>query len=680
MPPKIGHTQRFLGIDQDPSHSIDASVAAWKSTIKKYSETANASPLFKKRLQAQYNWNHFITRSGGSNGDHAYNEKGTATALGVAKREAVIDNLGREKLGSVSAEELHEWIGVRQVIMVQEIGVAVWDEMSADEQTRKEEELVQKIVNEIGKEQFDRLPAADQRRLTLFIWCGCCMHKDLNTFKAGCMQLAEVWDELKVPRPCLLANKANAQILRDIIDPGADTTQPMTDDQIAAFESTSRGGVKFLQIAAAIFANKDDKKGQGDRLVAHLSQWKKEESTERSKKKVDRFPALSKNRFGTFGEAASHIIKFLPFYQDQMAKIRWTKDKPGLTNIESNVNRALHDTPTLVELGAMALGYQSISHGYILLVRPPKEEDTNALDLGPLHQNVKDFILKLIDNPGSVIGPDAGELDGSLLAQGWADPMVVRSINRMHDKGNLPCLIRAFQEFLKGTLHCWERFTSEYAPGGLIDTASIEEKKSAWMAATNDVNEGALGSFRLMARNSPSLTLHQLNARLMWKRNNTYQFVKAVFTKEDRIYAMRCARVKDASKLTVKLQRELVEHDTKLADAAMEKQRLRQQRQQQRSDHLGGVTLLNDASQVSRIARVDLIDEQLDAMQHKFGLDDEIPLKSHRGKRADKEKLLVDSIRRFKARGWYPRVLIDEEVEQEAGEPDNREEVGSVGT
>jgi hypothetical protein len=41
-------------------------------------------------------------------------------------------------------------------------------------------------------------------------------------------------------------------------------------------------------------------------------------------------------------------------------------------------------------------------------------------------------------------------------------------------------------------------FTSEFAPGGLIDEATAEERELAWMPATNDENEGALGSFRVL--------------------------------------------------------------------------------------------------------------------------------------------------------------------------------------
>jgi len=39
--------------------------------------------------------------------------------------------------------------------------------------------------------------------------------------------------------------------------------------------------------------------------------------------------------------------------------------------------------------------------------------------------------------------------------------------------------------------------TSEFAPDGLIDQSMAEEKELAWMPATNDGNEGALGAFHI---------------------------------------------------------------------------------------------------------------------------------------------------------------------------------------
>jgi hypothetical protein len=64
-------------------------------------------------------------------------------------------------------------------------------------------------------------------------------------------------------------------------------------------------------------------------------------------------------------------------------------------------------------------------------------------------------------------------------------------------KPELPHLANVLVAFLKGALTTWKRFTTEFVPGGLIDEASAEQKDLAWMPATNDVNEGILGSYRV---------------------------------------------------------------------------------------------------------------------------------------------------------------------------------------
>jgi hypothetical protein len=117
---------------------------------------------------------------------------------------------------------------------------------------------------------------------------------------------------------------------------------------------------------------------------------------------------------------------------------------------------------------------------------------------------------------------------------------------------------------------------------------------------------------------------------------------------------MRAARARDASGLTARLQQQQVECDARLATAAIEKARIKRQRQMDRWAYLDRMVLISDISEVPKMRTVASIDDQLDAMQHKFGDDDKIPLKSHRGKRADKEKLLIEAIRRFQAKGFYP--------------------------
>ena len=60
----------------------------------------------------------------------------------------------------------------------------------------------------------------------------------------------------------------------------------------------------------------------------------------------------------------------------------------------------------------------------------------------------------------------------------------------------LPYLKELLIANFTGADETWTCFTSEFSPGGLIDAATTEERNLAWMPATNDENEGALGSFR----------------------------------------------------------------------------------------------------------------------------------------------------------------------------------------
>ena len=94
----------------------------------------------------------------------------------------------------------------------------------------------------------------------------------------------------------------------------------------------------------------------------------------------------------------------------------------------------------------------------------------------------------------------------------------------------------ALVAFFKGAKETWQRFTSEYAPGGLIDEATEEEKDRAWMPTTNDVNEGALGSFCVMIQRQPQLTLLQYNAQAMFNKNNTAELMDEKFSEKTHKY------------------------------------------------------------------------------------------------------------------------------------------------
>jgi len=121
----------------------------------------------------------------------------------------------------------------------------------------------------------------------------------------------------------------------------------------------------------------------------------------------------------------------------------------------------------------------------------------NMLDLGPLHSCVYDHMQKIIANPDILIGKNLDLSESYKIAtldsEKWQNPAVVQKIFDLMPI--LPHFCDLLIAFFKGAAETWECFTSEFAPGGLIDEATAEERELTWLPAANDENEGFLGSF-----------------------------------------------------------------------------------------------------------------------------------------------------------------------------------------
>ena len=98
---------------------------------------------------------------------------------------------------------------------------------------------------------------------------------------------------------------------------------------------------------------------------------------------------------------------------------------------------------------------------------------------------------KIIENPKILIGKDLDLCESYKMAtlngEKWQNPAVVKNIIDIIPTFLIP--------FFKGAAETWEHFTSEFAPGGLIDEVKAEERELAWLPAANGENEGLLGSF-----------------------------------------------------------------------------------------------------------------------------------------------------------------------------------------
>ena len=67
-------------------------------------------------------------------------------------------------------------------------------------------------------------------------------------------------------------------------------------------------------------------------------------------------------------------------------------------------------------------------------------------------------------------------------------------------------------------------------------------KNETLLSATNDENEGALGSFCKFIHQQPQLTMQAYNGLTMFFHNNTQLFIEAKFTTEDYRFLNKLAR------------------------------------------------------------------------------------------------------------------------------------------
>ncbi|KAJ8503071.1 hypothetical protein ONZ45_g11178 [Pleurotus djamor] len=601
---------RLVGVQQTTNHSSEASKASWLAELGEITKVYNSSPLAKRENKSM-DLSELACKLKGMNGDHASAEKCTAGYMADWKKEEAIRKLGEQSLEDIAPAEL----------------IALLDE---DEQARKDVMAANALVIEVGKAAFDKLSAEDQREITLFLWAGCCMHKEQNSFKGG---------------------ECSDDVLKRLENPSRSSGTPLSDEELAALEKSTRGGAKAASIAGALFNNKDDKKGQGDTYRTFFGA--------RYGKSVI-FPDTNNTRFGSHGEAAIVLIKY-----------HWT-------NLELNLANALEDVPTLTELCVLALYMLSVTFPYMRWIRGPGNNQINGLDLGPLHVKVRAHVQKIIDDPSILLRSDANFQYATLDGEPWEDSDGLKAIQELTPK--LPNIQPLLVKFFTGSLGTWIRFTSEYAPGGLIDGASDEERYDAWMPATNDVNEGALGSLRRYMREKPLTAIHQYNALATYRANDTQEWMDThLTTEEDYEYLAREARKIDESKLEKKRKAAQAEHDRLSAEAGRLKVEQQMQRAEAKKQRLANTILLTLAEEPKiheRSFTVAMIDEQLDLLRSFESKTDttRIPPKKDLKNKPLKIDALVSALRRYYSQG--PMVSEDghEDVEDRMADVEDEED------
>ncbi|KDQ12824.1 hypothetical protein BOTBODRAFT_176235 [Botryobasidium botryosum FD-172 SS1] len=520
--------QRFFGITQAANHQSDTQLQGWVDTVQEIHDTYNGSPGLGKSKPRD--WRVFTQMVKGISTDHAHDQKRLFRLFGDLKLNYEAELLGEESFQSADRlEDVYPILAEEIERCIEDAGgEEEWEALTVEERQERERHAYQCVCVRIGKERMNAMSPEERREIALFIWAGCCMHKELNAFKGGAAAMSAYWKAHGLAGPMKLLNIDNAAAAR--AGGGAARERAM-----AALQA---GGVKLASLAGAIFAHKDKKRGQQDTHLIHL---------EALFGQMKRFPDTSNGHYGLHGHAAAELIARLDFYHQFLELIRDVKETQGWTNIEWNVYDALHDLDTLTELVTMSIYTEHMSIPYMRFVRGSGE---NLLDLGEFHRRVFAHLTRLKTTPRVALPPTADYKTAVLDGKPWTCPDLFDAIARLAP--TLPHLEAVFVAFCEGAQETWGRFTEEYEEGGAIASASPPQRELAFMMPTNDHNEGALGSMRVFSRRAPSMTINQHNARAVYRKNNTAAFIRACLGKEDRKYLKRMARERDTSKRPAK--------------------------------------------------------------------------------------------------------------------------------
>ncbi|EGO29070.1 hypothetical protein SERLADRAFT_377420, partial [Serpula lacrymans var. lacrymans S7.9] len=128
--------------------------------------------------------------------------------------------------------------------------------------------------------------------------------------------------------------------------------------------------------------------------------------------------------------------------------------------------KALHCSKTMTEVAAIVLYGGTVLHPYSQMVWGPGTESINVLDLGPLHEELKQHLKLIFTNPKLIFGANVAPKTACFGGWPWCNPAAMAAAFKLASKiGHLrPITLALFQ----GALNKWKSFTTKFVPGGTI--------------------------------------------------------------------------------------------------------------------------------------------------------------------------------------------------------------------
>ncbi|OCB84856.1 hypothetical protein A7U60_g8077 [Sanghuangporus baumii] len=621
---------RFGNLRLAENHRSSTQVHGETEYMEEVVDLFNQSPLAVHESEPPLSTSFLAMKYHGTHGDHAEDQKAKHRLLASWKEEMTLRGMGAKYLNSLEVDERYtlvlENVTLRLTSPIHLFlktlpfnlawglgGLSVWESMNIEAQKEKELSMMNELTESLAHRTLGTLPKDKRRRLKMFVWTGCGMHKDLNAVKGGEAAMREEWKTHDIS-PVLFANKDNAAILElaeeedGLDDEDERSSRAATAAEKRAREVTKCGGFQIGRLTGSLVNDKDDKKD------------------------------TTNTRYSSYLDSAAETLAHHDLYTGFMKFIEFHKEKPGLNNLESNVQKGLNDPPTLTELACLALYREAVSVPYIRSIRGTSLEDVNGLELGPqlkkvrlysariycigtyssldCLQQVQAHIRKLIDDPQIILSPSSSPQEATLCGnEDWDRPDTISAIRVFIADDKLPKLKELFKAFLRGALQTWERFSAEFNDDGTIAALTEGERQLAWMPATNDANEGALGSYRVFARKNPNGSIKLFNSLFRYRRNGTETFIQEKLTDiEHHRFLMKRARVEDEMGQDRKRRREVAEAIVRESNEKQEKRTVFYQKRQARDEELRGLTIELNPETIQSMKGADL-KNQLDKLR-----------------------------------------------------------------
>ena len=291
---------RFLGLTSATDHTAETQLEGWKEMNAESHKMYNDSP---RGQQAPVNPRTMPSKLTAANTDHAADQKKLAQGTSDWKIESERIVRGEQEAKTWRAEDLMELLIDENVKKLDSVGgLAAFGALSSEEQATRNKAMLEQVCACVGQKSFDAMSPEQQRAANLFIWAGCCMHKELNAVKGGDVSMKAFWITAGLIPPVKLMNIDNAWAAAS----GSSAAKTNA-------ESVSQGGgTKLTSLAGAIFNHKDEKKGQADTYRIFF---------ERELGYMISFPDTSNTRCGSHCLAAAELLVHRELYIKLLAQV-----------------------------------------------------------------------------------------------------------------------------------------------------------------------------------------------------------------------------------------------------------------------------------------------------------------------------------------------------------------------